>query len=171
VLSFGGPRRGDLFRWAVVAALATVASCWLVVSLTRHTAFSADPGEDGADPQAPRDREVPNLCEALDQCAAERYALAGEVIEGRLTLLRAAARFRDLNARPPMFNWRAFRKIYPGDSDDERHCRQVIHFVRQGAQLRPGADPAVADRLEAELGDLLERGDLRLPGPDDVPDR
>jgi hypothetical protein len=154
-----------------VAALATVAFCCLAVALSRHTTLAGVPGADGADPQAPPDREVQDLCAAADQRAAEKYALAGEVIEGRLSLLRAAARFRDLSARPPAFNWEDFRRTYPGDSDDERHCREVIKFVRQGVQLRPGADPAVADRLEAELRGLLEHGDLRLPGPDDVPDR
>jgi hypothetical protein len=112
---------------------------------------------------------VQELCEGADRRAAEKRALARAVIAGRLSLLQAAARFRDLNARPPAFPWEAFRQTYPGDSDDERHGREVIQFVRQEVQLRPGAGPAMVGRLEAELQGLLERGNFRLPGPDDQP--
>jgi hypothetical protein len=110
---------------------------------------------------------VQDLCEAADRRAAEKQALARAVIAGRLPWPKAAARFRDLNVQPPAFPWEAFRQTYPGDSDDERHAREVIQFVRQEVQLRPGADRAVPERLEAELQGLLEHGNFRLPGPDD----
>jgi hypothetical protein len=132
----------------------------------RDTTFLAVPGADSG-PQAP-DPEWQDRRDAIEGRAAEKSALAVEVIEGHLPLPQAAATFRDLNARPPAFNWEAFRQTYPGDSDDERHCREVIQFVRQGVQLRPDADPAVVGRLEAELQGLLELGKFRLPGPDDV---
>jgi hypothetical protein len=105
---------------------------------------------------------------AFEQRIAEKNALTSEVIEGRLPLLQAAAQFRDLNARPPALAWETFRHVYPGDTDDERHCRQVIQFVREAVQLRPGADLALPGRLEAELRGLLEHGDFRLPGPADI---
>jgi hypothetical protein len=111
---------------------------------------------------------VQDLCEAVDRRADQKQALAIAVIEGRLPLPQAAARFRDLNAQPPTYNWAAFRLFYPGDSDDERHCREVIEFVRQDVRQRPGTDPAAVGRLEAELQGLLEQGNFRLPGPDDV---
>jgi hypothetical protein len=110
---------------------------------------------------------VQDLCEAADRRAAEKRALASAVIAGRLPLVQAAARFRDLNAQPPAFPWEAFRSTYPGDSDDERHGREVLEFVRQEVQQRPGADPAVVGRLEAELQGLPEYGNFRLPGLDD----
>jgi hypothetical protein len=168
VLSFRGPRPDVPFLWFLLIALAAVASCYLAVALSRDTNISEGPGADGTGPQAPPDEEVHNLREAVDRRAAEKSALAREVIEGRLPLLQAAARFRDLNARPPAFNWGAFRQTYPGDSDDERHCREVIQFVRQEGPQRPGADPSLVGRLEAELRGLLEHGDCCLPGPDDV---
>jgi hypothetical protein len=92
------------------------------------------------------------------------------VVAGRLGLVEAAGRFRDLTPDPP-FNQEVFRRAYPGGSDEERYCRQVIAFVRVALREQPGADPSVVGRLEAELQDRLERGDLSLPGPDDVPDR
>jgi hypothetical protein len=138
------------------------------VALTRDTNFSGAPGAGGAGPETPPDRAVQNLCEALDRRSAEKRALASAVIEGRLPLLQAAARFRDLNAQPPAFPWEAFRQAYAGDSDDERHGREVLQFVRLEARQRPGADSAMVGRLEAERQGLLEHGNLRLPGPDDV---
>jgi hypothetical protein len=168
VLSFGGPRGGARFYWALLTALAAIASCYLAVALTPDTNFSGAPGAGAAGPGAPPDQEVQNLCEGADLRVAKKRALASAVIEGRLPLLQAAARFRDLNAQPPAFPWEAFRQTYPGDSDDERHGREVIQFVRHEVQQRPGTDPALVGRLEAELQGLLEHGNFRLPGPDDV---
>jgi hypothetical protein len=128
----------------------------------RDTTFLAVPEADSG-PRAP-DPAWHDLREASDRRAAEKHALAGEVIEGRLPLRRAAAQFRDLNARPPAFNWEAFRQTYPGSSDDERHCCEVIQFVGQEVRRRPGADPAAVGRLEAELRGLLQHGDFRLSG-------
>ena len=105
--------------------------------------------------------------EALSRGARRRLdAKAGvilEVLQGRLTLPEAAARFRDLNDQLPAFNWEQFRQAYPGRSDDERHCQQVIQFVRNEVQARGAADLAPVARLEAELHERLDRGDLRLP--------
>jgi hypothetical protein len=138
----------------------------VAAAVLRDTTFLAVPGADSG-PQA-ADLELQDLCKAIDQRAAEKDALAGEVIEGRLPLRQAAALFRDLNARPPAFNWEAFRQTYPGCSDDELNCREVIDFVAQGVMRRPGVDPAVVGRLEAELRGLLERGDLHLAGSEHV---
>jgi hypothetical protein len=71
------------------------------VALTRDTNFSGAPGAGGAGPEAPPDQAVQNLCEAVDRRSDEKRALARAVIEGRLPLLQAAARFRDLDAQPP----------------------------------------------------------------------
>ncbi len=87
------------------------------------------------------------------------------MVEGRLPFLEAAARFRDLNGENPGFQRERFRQAYPGASDGERCCRQVLARVRLEVQDRPGADPGLPDRLEAELGDLLSRGDFHLAGP------
>jgi hypothetical protein len=154
--------------WVLLTALAVVAPCCLAVALTRDTNCSGAPGAGDAGPEAPPDQAVQNLCEAADRRSAEKRALARAVLAGRLPLPQAAARFRDLNAQPPAFPWEAFRQTYAGDSDDERHGREVLQFVRREVQQRPGADSAVVGRLEAELQGLLEHGNFRLPGPDDV---
>src|SRR5262249_42463826 len=101
--------------------------------------------------------------EAILARVAARAAIVDEVLAERMSLLEAAAHFRDLDRAPPSILWDRFRAFYPGDSDDERHCREVIGNVRarvedQGEQ---GPDPVL--RLESELRQHLERGTLRLP--------
>jgi hypothetical protein len=114
---------------------------------------------------------VEDRCQEVERRHVEKQRLAGEVIAGRLSLLEAAARFRDLDEQPPAACREALRGNYWGASDDECHCRAVLQYVRVEMCLRPGVDPDLAERLEAELRALREHGDLRLPGPDDVPDR
>jgi hypothetical protein len=130
------------------------------------------PGPAGADStEGPGVLAAEPRCQEFDRRNVKKQRLAGEVIAGRLSLREAAARFRGLDGQPPAACGEGLRATFPGASDDECRCRAVLSYVRVETSLRPGADPAVADRLEAELRGLLERGDLRLPGPDDVPDR
>jgi hypothetical protein len=136
--------------------LAVLAACCLALALSRRMDFWTAPAFDGADPDA-RSRQLDELCRGLQRRIAAKDRLAAQVIEGRLALLDAAARFRDLDRQPPPFKWDWFRD--KGRSDEERHCREVIRFVRVQGQ----AGAAVAARLEAELRDLLDGGDLRLP--------
>jgi hypothetical protein len=85
-------------------------------------------------------------------------------LAGRLTLLEAAAHFRNLDQQGPLFRWEQFREQFDGNSDDERHCREVIAFVR--AALNATCCPTTQEkvqRLEAELRQHLRRGPLRLP--------
>jgi hypothetical protein len=156
-----------MLLWTVLAALAP---CCLVAVLSRATNFSGVPGPDGADPTAaPEVPEVVDLCQDLVRRHVEKQRLAGEVLAGRLTLLEAAARFRDLDDQPRTAGGEALRSTYPGASDEECQCRAVLQYVRVVLPDWPGAHPAAVKRLEAELRDLLEHGNLRLPGPDDVP--
>ena len=111
-----------------------------------------------------------NLNERLDadlQAVLRRTtakdALAREAAGGRLTLLEAAARFRDLDADLPEDYRRGWRHLAEGASDEERYCRQVIGYATMA--LRDRSDgPALLDRLKAQLDMALSRGDLRLPG-------
>jgi hypothetical protein len=80
--------------------------------------------------------------------------------EGRLALLEAAARFAALNRSAPQFNWPQFRRAYPGASDEERFCREVIAWA-EGEAGPAGAEAARA-RLAGELEGGLRRG-LLLP--------
>jgi hypothetical protein len=101
--------------------------------------------------------------EELSQRVEGKKQVAAEVTAGRLTLLEAAARCRDLDATGGHFNWEGFRKGRGGNSDAERHCREVIDSVRTLLMFEPDRSRAVTERLEAELQDLLQAGTPELP--------
>jgi hypothetical protein len=149
--------KSPLLQPLVAGLLALLVACCLALALSRGTDDRAAPGFD-ADAS---DRALDELFRAVRRRSAAKERLAEQVAEGRLALTDAAARFRDLDRQPPPFHWDHFRHAYPGRSDEERHCREVIRFVRV-TQDRPDSG-AVAARLEAELRDLLDRGALRLP--------
>ncbi|HEX5272846.1 MAG TPA: hypothetical protein VFW33_20250 [Gemmataceae bacterium] len=86
--------------------------------------------------------------------------VVAEVRSGRLGLLEAAARVRDIQSASPFFPRDLFREGNAGDNDDERFCRMLINL----SIPTPGAGPdSVVTRLEAELNDHLSRGPIRLP--------
>jgi len=93
----------------------------------------------------------------------ERQGVVDAVVAGRMDLLQAAARFRHLNDRLPEGGMVAFRAYFPGASDEERLCRQVIHRLRYPGADRDDGPDELAARLEAQLNDLLRRGGLTLP--------
>jgi hypothetical protein len=110
---------------------------------------------------------LPELCEQVRQGEREladgephREALLGrmsakaEVIEdlraGRLTLRRAAARFRRLNAAPGAAT--ALPGRFAGAPEEERLCRQVISWA---AAADPNESAPTRRRLEEELARLL----------------
>jgi hypothetical protein len=91
-----------------------------------------------------------------------KYYLAGDVAEGRLGLLEAAALFRDLDRQWPALEPDP-RHAHLGITEEERYCRAVIGLVRLTLHDRAEGGAAVVERLEAELRSHLERGNLRLP--------
>jgi hypothetical protein len=86
-----------------------------------------------------------------------------ELLANRCTLLAAAARFRALYQPDPVIE-QALRDTYPAPTEDERLCRWVIAYFRTDQRDEPGT-PEVAERLERELREHLERGTLQLPEP------
>jgi hypothetical protein len=115
-------------------------------------------GEEKLAAQEPRGR-------AMVERFRARGAVTEELRAGRLTLVQAAARFRNLNAYPPD-SVPDLRHYVPGATDEERLCRQVIFWAE-------GSDPAMPlaarkwtrRQLEAELDRLLaeNNGIIRLP--------
>jgi hypothetical protein len=95
---------------------------------------------------------------------ARQDEIAQEVAAGRMTLLEGAAHFRQLSRAKADFNWSAFRLAYPGISDEERHCRQVIAFVARVLDADPLEVEQVIACLEAELEAHRDRdGLIHLP--------
>jgi hypothetical protein len=147
---------------AVLAALALLARPrWRPDSL---------PGDGGPDAEEVRGADLEQEVRDVHRRLTRKERVARAVADGRLTLWEAAACFRTLNHRPPPFAWERFRAAWPGDSDDERHCHEVIHW----AYLTVGrADARRAEALRAslraELSERLGRGPVRLPERGELP--
>jgi len=104
-----------------------------------------------------------------------RYPIVCGVIDERLSLLEAAVAFRDLNRRSPVPAEGLLEK-YPGDTEGDRLCEQVLAFVRVELDRRleapaahepseTHADPAVVlARLRKELAAAQDQdGKVYLP--------
>jgi len=133
--------------FGIVALLALVATAWVWLPSVR-------PGARVSAVIFPPSEEV--------RLARERILakddVADRLIDGELTLLEAAARFRRINDSSTR-SAEDFRREFPGDSDGEKACRQVIAWVHSRAIDRFGATPAdlFADCLKRELDEILEQ--------------
>jgi hypothetical protein len=126
-------------------------------------------GEGRPYPQDERVQRALQQSEKLDALLANlrrHRAAEQDIIKDlaarRLTLLTAAARFRDLYRSQSESQWKVFRKVNPGNSDGERFCRLVIRCAECYLRDGDGLDAVVAS-LERELQDHLKHGTLRLP--------
>jgi hypothetical protein len=116
-----------------------------------------------------REEQLDQQLRAIHARITAKGEAAWGLIEGRLTLLEAAARFREANeATGDRFGayWR-----WADRPEGERLCRQVIEWV--DAELRtagaPVGDRVLVGRLEAELAEHLGRyGTVELPRDDKV---
>jgi hypothetical protein len=147
---------------ALVAALALVAPAWWPEDIL--------PGGGGDRSEIVRQAEMEHKLRAFTCRNKRKHRLAVAVLAGRVTLLDGAAYFRALDHQPPEFNWSHFRAHWPGDSDDERHCHEVIHWVylAQG-DSNPCLAAAMRARLRAELRAYLRRGPLCLREINELP--
>jgi hypothetical protein len=128
------------------------------------------PGEREDRSERLRQVEMEQKLRAIVCRNKRKHRLALAVLAGRVTLLDGAAYFRALDHQPPVFNWSHFRDRWPGDSDDERHCHEVIHWVYLALS---DEDPCQAEvmraRLRAELSERVCRGPLRLREISELP--
>jgi hypothetical protein len=100
-----------------------------------------------AGPSARRDSEGPSKAEikggvdidvqlaCMVQMVKERQSIAEELIAGNVTLDNAVARFCELEDDTPGVNHSALRALYPGLSQRDRCCLQVIQTaINLGAE-------------------------------------
>jgi hypothetical protein len=80
----------------------------------------------------------------------------------RLTLLEAAARFRDMGHSCLDPDGALFRQSYAGQTDAERWCRKVISYMRAVSPAQTDG-ASRADQLEVELSQHLAQGPLHFP--------
>src|SRR5262245_9934674 len=76
-----------------------------------------------------RSEELDSLWADFNRHEAARQEIVQALAARRLSLLEAAARFRDLHRAEPESQQLAFHKYAPGDSDGERYCRAVLRGV------------------------------------------
>jgi hypothetical protein len=113
-------------------------------------------------------RETDCRREATLERIDAKFLLMEEVTAGRMSLLEAAAHFRALNLAAVGKNWDRYRKEFPGATDEERHCREVLRWVQSIEAFDPCLWLAVSTRMERELQAALAAGPIRLPTPTSV---
>jgi len=78
-----------------------------------------------------------------------KYKVAEEVLAGRLTLCEAALQFEHIQRG--WDNESGFRATYPGKTDGEKLCRQVLQWVKRlASEKKIRVDDTLA-QLEAEF--------------------
>jgi hypothetical protein len=93
----------------------------------------------------------------------EKHAVIGRLVAGQLSLVQAAALFRQLDATPEDCPG-PDRSAWSGRSEEEKLCRQVIHWARNEARHTSAEPDALVARLGAELAEALARdGSVHLP--------
>jgi hypothetical protein len=113
--------------------------------------------------RACRRRETLNEHTRLVQQDLEAKCRVNEELRNdRLTLLEAAARFRDMGHSCLDPEGALFRQFYAGQTDTERWCRKVISYMRAVSPAHTDG-ASRADQLEAELSQRLAQGPLELP--------
>jgi hypothetical protein len=112
--------------------------------------------------KAPRD-DLDLRLAAAHRPSEARKRIARQVLAGKLSLLQAAVRYQDLNESYDDFCWEDFRTRYPGATDDEHACRQVIEFVKIELSDHPQLSGLTVTKLEQELESLLRDGKVHLP--------
>jgi hypothetical protein len=147
------------FVVAVVLALApNVHRAWQDPDVRKLPAWLAALEQERENEQTLLDR----LDVVRGQVALKERA-ACDVAEGRLSLLEAAARFRDLDAACAAAPMDYLRQTNPHVSDEERYCSQVIFRVREVLRKGLVCRPGVAEELEAEFRRLRHDGTLTFP--------
>jgi hypothetical protein len=140
--------------WVLFAALFVLSAAYVVWSWWEtqsayeelETARVANVFADGSRTESQHRREA-------------REQVLRDLVDGRLTLKKAAARFQELISDQEQYLMR-IRRDYPGCSDEEATCRELIERVRS---LLKDVDPAqavVVQRLEAELRGMQQKPSL-----------
>jgi hypothetical protein len=79
--------------------------------------------------EAASSSEKDSLAHTTHPRTLEKHAVVTELLAGRLTLLQAAARFKQVNADDPKIRG-LLSKLYPDDSYEVALCRNVIEHAR-----------------------------------------
>jgi hypothetical protein len=83
------------------------------------------------------------------------------LVDGRMTLREAADSFRVLDEANPHFNWSQFRSTHSGNTEEERHCREVMnwlsnHYPVPGSERTSRSLRELTKDLEQQLKQILK---------------
>jgi hypothetical protein len=145
---------------------------YIAVAGVTLTAFALDhsqPFTESIAGMAPSENPVIDSNADLDRRLAvchtrheARRRIVRELVDGQLTLLQAAERFRDLTETNIDSGMRQLSIRWPGLSNDVCHCKHVISFAQDMYRTKPHQVGLITERLQQELDDLQKRGELRL---------
>jgi hypothetical protein len=153
-------KRLMLIAYAAIFTGTLAAAVWYP---EREEKVLDDAFQSSANPEQERCRDYQARLDACTHRLEARHRIARKLIDGRLSLLEAADRYRDLNEATGDFDWYGFRHFYPGACDDERTCWQVITASVGVAGENTSQALAVKERLQKELDQHLQRGALCIP--------
>jgi hypothetical protein len=95
---------------------------------------------------------------ALMACAYIKQRILADLIEERLTLIETAKRYRELDRIRLNGQLNQFSMLWPGNSELERYCHQIIQAAKNELWEQPCAAATVVTRLNAELQAEVESG-------------
>jgi hypothetical protein len=159
-------------RWIlgfwVVGAIAVTLACFRIVP----PALPPPPPRASENLLSPEDverraKKLESYRAKLFRSMAVKRHVAEELINGRTTLIEAAARFQRAEEGLPALaqRLRVLRRLFSGKSDAERWCRRVIQYIKDMEPEKVQAGRA-ARQLEQELDQHLRRyGTVHLPVP------
>ncbi|TMQ35410.1 MAG: hypothetical protein E6K70_02385 [Planctomycetota bacterium] len=149
----------------LIACLYMVALLAIWVDQGSRTTFALEPdGRSSADAGDHFQIALETALAALKHDSTAKESITEGVISGRLTLLEGAARFLALHAQRPANSYCAPQTgLFPGGSEGERLCWEIIQWVEMDLREDPRRDRVVG-RLVMELHEILARhGTVRLP--------
>jgi hypothetical protein len=118
----------------------------------------------GLDSDREHARDLAVRSEAMTRYISAKMEVIQEVIDGKRSLLEAAASLRQLARTKPGFDERQEQSNRPGNSVEERYCREVIDWVRVILRHEnPEQVQAATGRLESDLDEWLLYGTPGCP--------
>jgi hypothetical protein len=97
-----------------------------------------------------RSEELEHLRGQAIQRVLAKNQIARDVIAGRIGVVEAASRVRDLPCPPPRM-WDMLRIVHGGATDEETMCRHLICWSCQLVDDDPARTEALRTRLESEM--------------------
>jgi hypothetical protein len=147
--------------WSFAAFLAgLLAGCFLQPSERIAEGTSPKSGKDLSFRETGSEAD-PRVAAAV-YCRQAKAGIVPGLVAGQWTLCEAAEAFRVLDEANPNFDINVFRARYTGNTDEERHCREVIdwltnYYSAPGAE-RPSHDLLeITKGLESQLSELLRK--------------